>query len=107
MNALDKAGFWRVADLTMEAAFAGRTLDEATNQGELFRRLGYWSDGRIVNQPIVGDDLVAIPRVIPTNGIRLIDWEADLGISVIMHGPTVGTDSFPPLDAADARRRRP
>ena len=66
------AGFWRLADLTLEAGFSGKTLDEATDRGELFRHLGYWSDGRAVTRPIVGDDLSAIPRVFPTNGLRLI-----------------------------------
>ena len=77
INALDRAGFWRLADITLEAGFAGRTLDEATSNGELFRHLGYWSDGRAVERPIVGDDLSLIPRVYPTNGIRLIKWTPD------------------------------
>ena len=59
-------GFWRLADLTLQAAFAGRTLDEATNHGELFRHLGYWSDGRPVAQPVrgrrPGDDAPRLPR---------------------------------------------
>lgn len=74
LNAFDFAGFWRVADITLEAAFRGMTLDQATDRGEIFRHLGYWSDGRPVERPIVGDDLSAIPRVFPTNGIRLIKW---------------------------------
>jgi len=71
-NALDHSGFWRLADITFEAGFSGATLDEATSNGELFRHLGYWSDGHAVARPIVGDDLSAIPRVLPTNGLRLI-----------------------------------
>jgi acetyl esterase/lipase len=74
LNALDRAGFWRVADITIEAAFRGLTLDEATAKGELFRHLGYWSDGREVTQPLVTDNLAAIPRVFPTNGLRLFNW---------------------------------
>jgi hypothetical protein len=74
VNALDYAGFWRIADLTMEAAFDGKTLDEATRDEERFRHLGYWSDGRKVNPPIVGVDLNSIPRVIPFNGIRIFPW---------------------------------
>ncbi|WP_435020846.1 alpha/beta hydrolase [Tundrisphaera sp. TA3] len=74
LNALDRAGFWRIADLTIDAAFAGRTLDEATDQGNLFRQLGYWSDGRPVLPPIVGDDLALIPRVMVPNGLKLISW---------------------------------
>jgi acetyl esterase/lipase len=74
LNAFDYAGFWRVADITLEAAFRGLTLDEATDRGELFRHLGYWSDGRAVARPVVGDDLATIPRVFPTNGLRVIKW---------------------------------
>jgi dienelactone hydrolase len=77
LNAFDYAGFWRLADLTLDAAFAGRTLDEATDRGERFRHLGYWSDGRAVAPPIVGDDLATIPRVFPTNGLRLIQWTSN------------------------------
>jgi acetyl esterase/lipase len=74
VDAFDHAGFWRMADITIEAGFLGRTLDEASDRGALFRRLGYWSDGRAVFPPIVGDDLATIPRVFPGNGIRLIKW---------------------------------
>jgi acetyl esterase/lipase len=74
VNAFDTAGFWRIADLTIEAAFAGKTLDEATDKGEAFRHLGYWSDGRPVLPPIVGDDLTLIPRVFPRAGLKLIAW---------------------------------
>jgi dienelactone hydrolase len=106
-NALDRAGFWRVADLTMAAAFANRTLDEATDCGELFRHLGYWSDGRVVNPPIVGDDLSFIPRVIPNNGVRLIDWEAELGLSSSSAGPACKAESFPRIFALDATKHSP
>jgi pimeloyl-ACP methyl ester carboxylesterase len=74
VNALDRAGFWRIADLTLEAAFRGQTLDEVIPDAEQFRHLGYWSDGRRVTPPIVGDDLDAIPRVIPANGLRIFPW---------------------------------
>jgi acetyl esterase/lipase len=74
VDAFDQAGFWRMADATIQAAFQGRTLDEATDHGALFRRLGYWSDGRAVFPPLVGDDLSTIPRVFPGNGLRLIKW---------------------------------
>jgi acetyl esterase/lipase len=74
VNAFDTAGFWRIADLTIEAAFAGKTLDEATDKGEAFRHLGFWSDGRPVVPPIVGDDLALIPRVFPRAGLKLIGW---------------------------------
>ena len=74
VNAHDHAGFWRIADLTMEAAFNGQTLDDATRDEERFRNLGFWSDGRKVNPPIVGVDLDSIPRVIPFNGLRIFPW---------------------------------
>ncbi len=77
VNAFDRAGFWRLADITLRAAFAGQTLDEATEHGEVFCHLGFWSDGRAVERPIVGDDLSLIPRVYPTNGVRLISWTPD------------------------------
>jgi pimeloyl-ACP methyl ester carboxylesterase len=71
VNALDRAGFWRMSDLTMDAAFANKTLDDAARDEEQFRHLGFWSDGRKVIQPIVGIDLDSIPRVVPGNGLRL------------------------------------
>ena len=71
VNALDRAGFWRMTDLTLDAAFSGKTLDDVTRDLEQFRHLGFWSDGRKVNPPIVGDDLSTIPRVIPANGLRI------------------------------------
>jgi len=75
VNALDRAGFWRVADQTLAAAYAGRTLEEAAADPEAFTNLGYWSDGRKVNPPVMADRLDAVPRVILANGIRLIPWE--------------------------------
>jgi acetyl esterase/lipase len=74
VDAFDWAGFWRLADITIQAGFRGLTLDEATDHGTLFRHLGYWSDGRPVYPPIVGDDLATIPRVFPGNGLRLFKW---------------------------------
>jgi acetyl esterase/lipase len=74
VDAFDHAGFWRMADITIGAGYHGRTLDEATDRGEAFRHLGYWSDGRAVFPPVVGDDLSTIPRVFPGNGLRLIKW---------------------------------
>jgi hypothetical protein len=75
VNAMDWAGFWRVADVTLDAAFAGRTLDEAITDEQEFTHLGYWSDGRKVASPAISDNLDAAPRVILYNGIRLIPWE--------------------------------
>jgi acetyl esterase/lipase len=74
VDAFDWAGFWRLADITIQAGFRGLTLDDATDHGTLFRHLGYWSDGRPVYPPIVGDDLATIPRVFPSNGLRLFKW---------------------------------
>lgn len=74
VDALDVAGFWRIADVTLAAAFAGRTLAQSTADGALWRDMGRWSDGRPVLGPLVGTDLGEIPRVFPTNGIRLVDW---------------------------------
>ncbi len=74
VNAFDRAGFWRIADITIEAAFRNMTLDQATSRGEILRHLGYWSDGRAVEHPVVSDDLSTVPRVFPANGIRLIKW---------------------------------
>ena len=74
VNAFDTVGFWRIADITIEAAFAGKTLDDATDKGEAFRHLGFWSDGRPVLPPVVGDDLALIPRVFPRAGLKLIGW---------------------------------
>jgi len=70
LNAMDRSGFWPLGDLTIEAGFAGKTLDEATGGGASFRKLGYWSDGRAVLEPIVGNDLAAIPHVVPSRGLR-------------------------------------
>jgi acetyl esterase/lipase len=77
VDILDRYGFWRMTDLTIEAGFANRNLDDATNKGALFRDLGRWSDGRIVTPPLCEDDLAAIPRVFPTNGVRIVPWSAD------------------------------
>jgi pimeloyl-ACP methyl ester carboxylesterase len=74
VNALDRAGFWRMTDLTLEAASKGQTLDDLTRDPEQFRHLGFWSDGRRVNPPLIGADLDSIPRVIPGNGLRIFPW---------------------------------
>ena len=74
VNALDRAGFWRISDLTLDAAFVGQTLDEATRDEDHFRNLGFWSDGRKVTPPIVSSDLNAVPRVVPGNGLRIFPW---------------------------------
>jgi hypothetical protein len=77
LNILDRHGYWRMTDLTLDAAFSGRTLDEATDGGALFRDLGRWGDGHPVTPPICHDDLAGVPRVFPTNGVRVVPWSAD------------------------------
>jgi pimeloyl-ACP methyl ester carboxylesterase len=74
VNALDRAGFWRMTDLTLDASFKGQTLDDVTREDQRFRHLGYWSDGRKVIPPLVGDDLNAVPRVVLRNGLRTFPW---------------------------------
>jgi acetyl esterase/lipase len=75
VNALDCAGFWRITESTLDAAFAGKSFEEAVTDEAQFTHLGYWSDGRKVTPPLIGDDLSSIPRVILPNGIRVIPWE--------------------------------
>jgi acetyl esterase/lipase len=74
VDLFDRTGIWRVTDVTLDAAFSGHTLDEASAKGALFRRLGHWSDGQPVTPPSVGDDLATISRVLPANGLLLFDW---------------------------------
>lgn len=88
VNALDRAGFWRMTDLTLEAAFNGKTLDDVTRDHDPFRHLGFWSDGRKVNPPIVGDDLSTIPRVIPANGLRIFPWNIGPKAAVALDSDT-------------------
>ena len=75
-DAFDRLGLWRLADLTLEAADQGHTLDEATRQNDLIRNLGHWPDGRPIMQPVVADDLDAIPRVLFPNGLRVLNRPA-------------------------------
>ena len=75
VNAIDREGFWKVADVTLAAGFAGKTLDEAL-AGVSFRRLGYWSDGRAVLPPIITNDPTTLPRVVPSHGFRLVPFPA-------------------------------
>jgi len=84
VNALDRAGFWRMTDVTLDAAFDGKTLDDVTRDLERFRHLGYWSDGRRVIPPIVGDELNAIPRVILGNGLRIFPFSGPSKPSVAL-----------------------
>ncbi len=74
INALDQAGFWRLGDITLQAGFHGRSLDDIPNLDRMIRHLGYWSDGQRVRSPIVGTDLEVIPRVIPGNGLKIFPF---------------------------------
>ncbi|MGO9922931.1 MAG: alpha/beta hydrolase fold domain-containing protein [Isosphaeraceae bacterium] len=76
VDLFDRTGIWRVTDVTLEAAFTGQTLDEASAKGAIFRRLGRWSDGLPIIPPLVGDDLATIPRVVTSNGLLLFDWSS-------------------------------
>lgn len=96
VDILDRYGFWRLADLTLSAAFAGLTLDEATDHGAAFRDLGRWGDGQPVTPPIAGDDLSAIPRVIPTYGARLIPWSPSAILRYLENRPRTGGLNSPP-----------
>lgn len=80
VNAFDHAGFWRIADMTLDAAFSGKTLDRVIRNPEQFRHLGFWSDGRRVTPPIVADNLDDVPRAILYNGVRLIPWRLPVRI---------------------------
>jgi acetyl esterase/lipase len=75
INAMDRAGFWPIADKTLEAAFTGDNFDQAFHDSERLTHLGYWSDGRKVIPPLISDDLSSVPRVTLPNGIRLIPFE--------------------------------
>jgi acetyl esterase/lipase len=77
LDILDRHGFWRMADLTLDAAFAGLTLDEGTSKGALFCDLGSRSDGVPILPPICTDNPDSIPRIFPTNGVRVLPWNAD------------------------------
>ncbi len=74
VDALDVEGYWKLADVTIEAAFAGKTLDEATDHGKKWIDLGRWGDGVAVTPPIIGDDLASFPRVIHPSGAKIINW---------------------------------
>jgi hypothetical protein len=73
-----------MTDVALEAAAKGETLDDVTRDLEQFRHLGFWSDGRRVNPPIISADLNEIPRVIPRNGLRLIPWNTAPKASVAL-----------------------
>ncbi|QEH38585.1 alpha/beta hydrolase fold protein [Aquisphaera giovannonii] len=80
VNALDRAGFWRIADAALATASANQTFDDAIRDTDRFTHLGYWSDGRKVTPPLISDNPSSLPRVSLPNGIRLIPWSASARI---------------------------
>jgi pimeloyl-ACP methyl ester carboxylesterase len=76
VNALDRAGFWRITDAVMQTAFNRLTFDETFQDERRITHLGYWSDGRRVVPPLLSDSIETIPRVTLPNGIRIIPWDA-------------------------------
>ena len=95
VNALDRAGFWRIADVAIETAFAGHTFDEAIRDPDRFTHLGFWSDGRKVIPPLISDNLSSIPRVNLPNGIRVIPW--DVTVIKLNEAARIDTDTRDPL----------
>ena len=67
--------------MAIETAFAGSTFDEAIRDEQRFTHLGFWSDGRKVNRPLISDNLSSIPRVNFPNGIRLIPWDGTVKVN--------------------------
>ena len=90
VNAMDRAGFWRIADVAIKTAFAGQTFDEAIRDPERFTHLGFWSDGRKVIPPLISDNLSSIPRVNFPNGIRVIPWD---GTTKVNESAKIETDT--------------
>jgi hypothetical protein len=74
VDQLDRMGFWRLADLAVDAAFRGVTLAEATADGVILRTLGTWDDGRAIRAPLASHHLEEMPRVLPAQGIRFWRW---------------------------------
>jgi acetyl esterase/lipase len=77
LDLLDRYGFWRAADLTMMAAFDGKTLHEASEGGALFLDLGRWSSGQAVRAPLGGSKLEKIPSLPLPHGARLFPAPPD------------------------------
>ncbi len=85
INALDHAGFWRIGDITLRSGFEGQTFDDVPQFDQVIRHLGYWSDGRLVRQPIVGTDLDVIPRVILGNGLKIFPFSSPRKVALGSH----------------------
>ena len=75
VNALDRAGFWRMADVTWTPHSRARPWTTPLATKKQFRHLGFWSDGRKVTQPIVGSR----PRCHPPRDSRQRPASVSLG----------------------------
>lgn len=84
VDALDHHGFWRLADRTLEAAFAGRTLSGKDGNGIMPLDLGRWGDGRPVARPWISHDPAWVPRLLPTHGVRLVSWNPKSYLDLIL-----------------------
>jgi dienelactone hydrolase len=104
VNILDRFGFWRVADLTLDAAFAGMTLAEATDDGALFRDLGRWSNGKAVTPPLVGNDLARFPRVPSASGARLLPGKPDEFFRTLIRADESNAKSDPAFTLTNGRK---
>lgn len=74
VDLLDRYGFWRLTDLTLDASFEGQTLTQIRLADRL-RDLGHWSNGVVVTPPVVATQVDDVPRLFPTHGARLIPWQ--------------------------------
>ncbi len=74
VDLLDRFGFWRLTDLTLDAAFDGQTLAQI-HLGDRLRDLGHWSNGQVVTPPVIATHVADVPRLFPTHGARLIPWQ--------------------------------
>ncbi len=74
IDRIDTAVLWPAADLTLEAGFEEKGLDDLIRQSPTLSYLGQHDDGTPIRAPLIDDDLAKIPRVIPRRGIRLVPW---------------------------------
>jgi acetyl esterase/lipase len=64
LDELDRHGFWRLADVVLDASFRGETLAKATDRGRILADLGRFGANRPVRKPFVRDSLEGAPRVL-------------------------------------------
>ena len=91
VNAFDRAGFWRLADITLSRLRRAHPRRRDL-RGAVFRRLGFWSDGRAVKPPIIGNNPTTVPRVFPTNGLRVFKW---LPLDLLVSEPEADSKPVP------------